>query len=93
MRIIIRGTEPALPEAKPGPNGLTYRQAYRLASIVRKGTQGVEVRVVRGDDEEHESSMVTRWRSPHGAITSKVSPPRALNHTQVAEEWEDTDSP
>ncbi len=38
MRVVVKASEPALPEMKPGAYSMTYRQAYRLASFIKKST-------------------------------------------------------
>lgn len=79
MRVIIKANEPPLPEVKPRPYCMTYQQAYRLAAFIRKSAQGVEVHVVRTDDEDHGPSGTGWWRSNPGSYTVKVGPPEMGN--------------
>ncbi len=74
MKAIVRPSEPPLPKGKPGPHGLTYGQAYRLAAFIRRNARGVEVRVVRADNEDQGSHAVSWWRLSPGDYSVSVRP-------------------
>jgi hypothetical protein len=75
IRVIVRTSEPPRPEMKLVPRGLTYGQAYRLASFIRKDAlRGVEVRVVNANRANQGSSTSSWWKMSPGEYSVRVCP-------------------